>query len=191
MKTIDVTISGKTPLLLNAFSDQSGLAASSGSSSSIRNDAEDSRSACMRCLYYHPNDPEQLIIPGKNVFSCIIEAGKFHKLGKSKLTTQATSLVPASMVVNEAYIDLQYENDWKVDTQPVRIPSTGGRILKHRPCFDDWKLNFTVDLDESMMTEKLCRDLIDDAGSKIGLGDYRPARKGPYGRFVVVNWQVV
>ena len=30
--------------------------------------------------------------------------------------------------------------------------------------------------------------LVDDAGQKIGLGDYRPARKGPFGRFSVVSW---
>ena len=28
-----------------------------------------------------------------------------------------------------------------------------------------------------------------DAGKKRGLGDYRPARKGPFGRFVVTKWE--
>jgi hypothetical protein len=31
--------------------------------------------------------------------------------------------------------------------------------------------------------------VIDAAGKRVGLGDFRPACKGPFGRFVVTNWQ--
>lgn len=37
----------------------------------------------------------------------------------------------------------------------------------------------------------LVRSIVDDAGKKIGLGDFRPARKGPFGRFVVKEWVVL
>jgi hypothetical protein len=40
-----------------------------------------------------------------------------------------------------------------------------------------------------MFSEKIVRQLVDDAGQRIGLGDYRPARKGPFGRFKVVHWE--
>lgn len=58
----------------------------------------------------------------------------------------------------------------------------------HRPRVDSWSLTFTLDVDTSVFDPKLVRALIDDAGKKIGLGDYRPARKGPFGRFVVKRW---
>lgn len=61
----------------------------------------------------------------------------------------------------------------------------------HRPRVDEWRCTFTVDVDTSMFPPNLIRSVIDDAGKKIGLGDYRPARKGPFGRFVVVKWEVV
>jgi hypothetical protein len=41
-----------------------------------------------------------------------------------------------------------------------------------------------------MFSPALIRAVIDDAGKKIGLGDYRPSRKGPFGRFVVKTWTV-
>jgi len=41
-----------------------------------------------------------------------------------------------------------------------------------------------------MFNEKTVRMLVNDAGKKIGLGDYRPQRKGPFGRFSVVGWEV-
>lgn len=71
----------------------------------------------------------------------------------------------------------------------MRIPSTGGRILCHRPCFHDWKLSFTIDLDTDIIGVKLLREILDAAGKRIGLGDFRPACKGPFGKFVVTNWK--
>lgn len=80
--------------------------------------------------------------------------------------------------------------DWSIDTRAVRIPSTGGRILRHRPIFHDWKLEFTLDLDTELLSEKLLRQIVDAAGKRIGLGDFRPDCLGPYGRFVVNSWEV-
>jgi hypothetical protein len=77
---------------------------------------------------------------------------------------------------------------WEVDSRSVVIPSTGGRIMAHRPRFDKWKLAFTVEYDSGMFSPSLVRMLLDDAGRRVGLGDFRPARKGPYGKFVIVKW---
>jgi len=54
---------------------------------------------------------------------------------------------------------------------------------------DQWASTFTVDIDTTMFSPALIRAVIDDAGKKIGLGDWRPARKGPFGRFVVSRWE--
>ncbi len=61
--------------------------------------------------------------------------------------------------------------------------------MAHRPMFDDWSLAFTMELDTDMITVDLLRQIVDDAGKRVGLGDYRPTRKGPYGKFVVTEWK--
>jgi hypothetical protein len=33
------------------------------------------------------------------------------------------------------------------------------------------------------------REIVDAAGKRVGLGDFRPACKGPFGKFVVVQWK--
>jgi len=33
------------------------------------------------------------------------------------------------------------------------------------------------------------RHIVDDAGSRVGLLDFRPERKGPFGRFIVIEWK--
>jgi len=32
---------------------------------------------------------------------------------------------------------------------------------------------------------------VDSAGKRVGLGDFRPARKGPFGKFRVDEWKVI
>jgi len=86
-------------------------------------------------------------------------------------------------------IPIQHKESWTVDTRAVRIPSTGGRILCHRPCFHDWRLRFTLKVDTDMISLKLMREIVDAAGKRVGLGDFRPDCKGPFGKFVVTRWK--
>lgn len=187
MKEYAITIQGKTPLLCCRFTDEAQQSATSGARATIANDATAPREIAEKALYL--GEDGAVGIPGPNLFRCLIDAGKFLKQGRGKVTTQKTSLVPAAVMLHEVFIPLVSEGDWKVDTRPVRIPATGGRILRHRPCFDDWSLSFGVTLDESIIAPKMFRDLVDIAGSHIGLGDFRPDTKGPFGRFVVTAWR--
>jgi hypothetical protein len=98
-------------------------------------------------------------------------------------------MIPACVDVQGVELAIEHREPWQVDTRAVRIPSTGGRILCHRPSFNDWRISFTVSVDTSMMTVKLLREIIDAAGKRIGLGDFRPSCKGPFGKFVVVAWK--
>lgn len=84
---------------------------------------------------------------------------------------------------------MKHKEPWTVDSRGVVIPSTGGRIACHRPCFNDWTIPFTLELDTDMLQVKLLREIVDAAGKRIGLGDFRPARKGPFGKFVVTSWK--
>jgi hypothetical protein len=40
-----------------------------------------------------------------------------------------------------------------------------------------------------MIAPKLVREIVDAAGKRIGLGDFRPSCKGPFGKFVVTQWK--
>lgn len=71
----------------------------------------------------------------------------------------------------------------------VLVPK--GRILRHRPMFDEWCVDFQIQIDTDLVGERLVRDILADAGKLVGIGDFRPARKGPYGRFTVTSWEKV
>lgn len=188
MISINCTIEGKTPLLMNPFTDEAQMKATSGTSASIVGDKGTPREQAEVKVYRsaHGGHP---IIPQPNLFSCFMAAGKFFKAGKSKITTQKSSLLPACLEIDGIGIPVEHRDPWEVDTRAVRNPSTGGRFQCHRPSFNDWKLSFSMSLDESVMSETFLRDIIDKAGSAIGLGDFRPDCKGPFGKFRVVLWE--
>ena len=186
MKTINITIEGKTPLLLHRFTDEAAIGSTKGTRLVNTGNNATPREQAESCLYEHEGE---LIIPQPNLFRCLIDAGKYFKNGRSKVTTQKTSLIPACLSIEELYIPIEHKEPWCVDTRPVRIPATGGRILRHRPIFNDWKLSFTLEVDDDMINLKLVRDIVDAAGLRIGLGDFRPDTKGPFGKFVVTSWK--
>ena len=184
---IRIELTGTTPLMLNRFTDEAAERASSGTSSASaaagrRTPLEIAESALYKGIDGQP------MIPQPNLLRCLVEGGRFHKAGKVQITTAKSSLLYACVDIEGAEIPITHKQPWKVDTRAVRIPATGGRILAHRPMFDDWSLNLIAEIDTEILNPKLFRQIVDDAGKRIGLGAFRPAVKGPYGRFVVTSW---
>lgn len=184
---VQISVQGHTPLILNRFNEDAEAAVAKGSTISYKGDKGTPLEIATKKLYVGRDGA--LMIPNPNMLSCITQAGTFFKTGKRQITTQKTSLVPACVSIEEIEIPLSHKEPWRVDTRPVRIPSTGGRILCHRPMFDDWALSFTLEVDTDLMPVKLMRELVDAAGKRVGLGDFRPQCKGPYGKFVVTEWK--
>lgn len=176
---IVIEITGLTPLLMNRFNIDE---------QSIKKDKNLTPRETAKKLCYE-DEEGRLYYPTTNIYACLIEAGKFHKDGKVKVTTARSSLIPAGVMIEGETVYFSEPKEWEVDSRGVVVPSTGGRIVCHRPRLDTWKLEFTLNLDLKMFTPKFIRALVDDAGSKVGLGDFRPSRKGIFGRFVVTNWR--
>lgn len=175
MKTVTVTIEGISPLLMHAFplvpiealekkppEEQAELAA-----------------------YRDPNNHQMLYVPGVAVQRALISGATYSK-GKGRASLQKN--VAACVLVSPERISLGAKT-YALDTRPVVIPATKGRILRHRPRIDAWKLNFTVDYDENLITREQLHRVIADTGLRVGLLDFRPEKKGPYGRFHVVGFE--
>jgi hypothetical protein len=79
-------------------------------------------------------------------------------------------------------------SDYLVDARPVVIPATKGRVLRYRPRLDKWAVSFDLEFDETLMKATEVRRIVDDTGSRVGLLDFRPEKRGPFGRFMVTEW---
>lgn len=187
---ISIEVTGTTPLIIHSFTDAEALQASGGSSSaSSAADRGSPREAAEKSLYKGING--DLILPQPNLLRCLVDGGAFHKAGRAQITTAKKSVLYSCLDIEGAEIPIISSEGWCVDTRAVRIPATGGRILRHRPIFNDWKLQFVAELDTSIVSARLLRMIVDDAGRRIGIGDFRPSCKGPYGKFLVTRWEEV
>ncbi len=185
---IEIRIEGTTPLICNRFTDEAAEKASNGSRGSSAGADRGTPMEIAETKLYRGIGGD-LMIPQPNLMRCLVEGGRFHKIGKAQVTTSKSTMMYSCLDIDGAEILIEHREPWRVDTRAVRIPSTGGRILAHRPMFDDWALTFECTLDAGIIGPKLFRQIVDDAGKRIGLGDFRPATKGPFGKFVVTQWQ--
>lgn len=180
---IDVTIKGRTPLLMHAFNPED---LGKTLKSSIKKEEEERARIAEKHTYRMPDGT--LYIPGRCIYSAIVDAGRFHKKGKQQVTTRDRSLICGSVLMLDTYCSL-HTKDYIIDSQAAVNQTTKGRIMTHRPCLEKWKVSFSLKIDD-FFSENEIRAFVDDAGRRCGLLAFRPNRKGIYGQFDVVKWEV-
>ena len=171
----EVEIKGVTPLLQNRFAGEETVGTTKKKSETTKeNDVEDTMYKLPDGKIYQPSDC---------IKQALIEAGKAFKKGRSNRSKVFASFV---IVTPESIV---HENQkWTTDRRAVVIPSTRGRVMRNRCRFDEWSLKFQIQvLDDDEIDEKLLHDALEYAGSYVGIGDYRPQKKGMYGRFIVTS----
>lgn len=175
MKVVRVTIKGISPLLMNRFPLEPITA--------LEKKPKEEQA---EIAAYRDPDTGELYIPGPAFQQALVNGGAFSK-GKGRASLIKT--VAASVIVLTERASLG-TTEYVIDARPVVISATRGRIIRYRPRLDDWQATFLVQFDPDLITEAQLREVVDSAGSRVGLLDYRPACKGPFGRFMVVGWKM-
>lgn len=169
-----VTIKGVSPLLMHRFPLEEAEAFEKWAPSKQAEWAA-----------YRESSTRQLYVPGANLQRALIAAAQYSK-GKGR--GSLAKVAAAAVLVSPDILGLGVE-EYTVDTRVVANPVTKGRHLRHRPRLDMWQLTFDIEWDETLLTEKQLREIVDNAGRRVGLLDYRPEKKGPFGRFMVTEWR--
>jgi|SRR5208282_825938 len=189
MAIVAVTICGTSALLQHAFG------AAFENEDAARTQVvqhgvprEQAEAACYR------DDDQKCFFPGAAIARLLREAGTNHKLKGSRRSVKF--VVPSAVLVTDDRIhiltkDGELREDFEVDSRPVTIPSTKGRIMRHRPRWDDWRAEFSLEVDPTVLPLDLVHQLLEEGGRRVGIGDYRPEKGGPFGRFEIVTWQIV
>lgn len=189
MKTIEITIKGVSPLLQHRFGEDAEVGSRQGTRRQLvqrKTPREEAEKVCYR------TNEGKFFFPGAAVARLLREAGGAHKLRGSRKS--AKFVVPAAvLVVEDAIVLTNGDNktpiaDFEVDSRPVVIPATRGRVMRHRPRFDCWGASFALEINEDVLPPDFIHQLLVEGGTAIGIGDYRPERGGPFGRFHVISW---
>jgi hypothetical protein len=134
---------------------------------------------------------ETLYAPSTWFFRSMIEVGAYRKQRGSRKSLKY--IVPAAVVVTTDIIPLLGMDgsplkEFEVDARPVVIPSTKGRIMCYRPRIEVWQAEIPIEVDTTILGVEDIHQLLEDAGRRQGVGDFRPEKKGPFGRFQITKW---
>lgn len=182
MKTYDITIEGTTPLLMNRPS-QLDIG---DKSKNVKRETNTPQEIAEAKLY---QDAEaKIYMPATWFQGCIVEAGKQKKMmGKGSAKATYSKVAGSSVEINPFEIVLNAK--WDVFSILAVNPTTRGRNVLHRPQFRKWEAKFEVTFDEEQIEIPVMKELFDIAGRSVGVGDWRPAKKGRFGKFQVTSWK--
>lgn len=139
------------------------------------------------------NEKGQIGIPNEYLFSCLVEAGRFIKFDtRRSISTGEATLLPSFLTIEEQFFPFENQNgSWRPDRRRGILDSGGKKtaVCITRPRFDQWAFSVTLAVDEKEIALEKVRQLVEKAGTAIGLGDFRPSCRGPFGRFRVAEWK--
>jgi hypothetical protein len=178
MKKIKIEITGVSPLLQHRFPVEESEAKIKNKKS-MQDDVE-------RSLYRHPDGT--IYQPAIHLICSLKKAGaKFKIPGQGKLTYK--NLIGSGAIIIWPDAIPHKHQSFEIDARPVVVPATRGRVVRKRPVFKNWAFEFDLEYDEDEISSATLRELLDYAGKRVGIGDFRPERGGPFGRFMVSEFK--
>lgn len=186
MAVFVANISGLTPMLMHRWAEASE---SEESTRAVHVQRRDPRTEAEKVVYRRPDGG--IYFPGAAIARMLREAGGSHKQRGSRKSLKF--VIPAAVIVQDDEIPLldvdgNIIKTFEVDSRPVTIPATKGRIMRHRPRFNAWGAEIDIGIDTGMIDSDTVMQLLAEGGTRLGIGDFRPEKGGPFGRFSVVGW---
>ena len=188
MQILKMKLSGESSLLLHSDRGANPLAPETIAHkvlTSKHKKTDEDHSAIARSEYlmgfYGGKD---IVLPTTNLKSAIVEGAKLHKLGSA--FNRAIMILDETVPVEHSgprSKEKMWETPACVDCRSVKVGMA--RLMRYRPRLNDWRLQVAVHFDENMIERDQILAAAENAGKYIGIGDYRPAKGGMFGRFSV------
>ena len=177
---VNTKIEGISPLLQHRFYAE-GLPAKK----SIKKDVKQVTDNVEDYLYR--NGTDEIYQPSTHIICTMKKAGaRFQIPGQGKLTYK--NLIGSGVVLVTPDAIPHVNQEWEVDLRSVIV--NRARIMRSRPCFKDWALEFQLDIEEEEIDPSVIKEILDYAGKRVGIGDFRPEKGGSFGRFHVTKWKL-
>jgi hypothetical protein len=186
MQTLVIRITGISPLLMHnaRFANPLDPATKAHKTlTSKRKKTDEDHFAIAKSEFlgsiYHDNETG-VYLPGINMEACLFEAAKMQKLGK----TSKRSLLVLNDKIKIQYSgpktpEKLYEDSTFVDVRAVKVGMS--KLMRYRPKFAEWSAEFQLSFNPEQIEERDIIRILEDAGSLVGVGDYRPR----FGKFSV------
>lgn len=147
------------------------------------NKVYDPKEEAEKSAYYGSGSKKELIIPSEILYATLLQASSFHKIGKRS----AKSIFAGSIKIEPMEVSLGTKT-YVIDTRPVVIQRN--RVLKSRAKLPEWKATFTIVYNEKQIANgQVIRNILEEAGERVGIMDFRPQKAGCFGTFKVTSFK--
>jgi hypothetical protein len=181
-ETIEVPILGTTPLIIHRFSEKAKrqmLDAMQGKKTPKT--AKDPQAEYEACLYRFADGGSGFPVIGFK--AATVGAARFYDKSVSMVGLRQQMFFGGDIGVDGQML-ARIAGEPKMREDVVRV-GTGGADLRYRPEFRDWSTVLRVTYVSSMLTRSSVLSLIDAGGMGVGVGEWRPERKGDFGTYRV------
>ena len=188
MGTLELTIEGISPLIINALSH--GVAASL-EEGQFSKKAKGPRAARDREQEF--NSARYLDDDGKD---CVRGDSLKHALAGAALLVDGVTRTLAQKIlyIQEDMIPIKFKGKKpKMRRDFVRVGGKAGKgsgtlMTRYRPAYSPWSCSFHIDYDTDLLSAEQIINLANRAGYQGGIGEWRPSQSGGnFGRFKVVR----
>jgi len=196
MEKLTVKITGTKPMLMhsaesaNKFSPKTKIlsAMTGGRKKTPEQEWEIMFVSWQLSMYIHNGE---IVVPAANLLSCFRQGARKQKKGKQfesgvvflknyyPLSYDGERIVVDETVFPDENLRDMFDRGEHVNLSQVVVSRS--RITRVRPIFDQWSLTVDMEYEPDVITREELIRAINDAGSLIGLGDWRPL----YGTFNV------
>lgn len=111
------------------------------------------------------------------------QAGGGRKIGKhTARVVIASSVMPVELNVILEDKEGSPLTGYDIDSRTVVIQKKN-RVMRYRPVYNEWYCKLPFEVDTDIIALGHITDLLNIAGHYFGVGDYRPGKKGMFGKF--------
>lgn len=185
MKTAVFHVVGLSPVMMHSTK---GMVRDEGSKKVSTKKIPDAKTEAEINAYRDDNG--DLYVPCIWFRQAAVSAGKGRKIGKQF----ATTLLRGSLIDPDRRTQLidpetgEIISEYTIDERAVVVGTA--RVIRARPRFDSWACDVPLDFDDEMLTPDLIGEILNIAGGRVGVGDYRVEKGGWFGRFSVTGVEV-
>jgi hypothetical protein len=182
MRKFEVKVTGVTPYMQHRMDTQKLKDWEDKRGRIIERDGLNTDEEKTAMFHSYVTDDGFYYIPSEHFEQAFVKGGAFVKAKVGNSARSMKNIVAGMWMISPERIPFRKFDE--VDTRSAVNNNVKARIITHRPKWNTWECNFTLNVDDDgLLTTSMIESIIGYAGRFQGVGSYRPEHTGKFGRF--------
>jgi hypothetical protein len=182
-ETITVPVIGTAPLIMHRFSEKAKRQMLDNMTGRKSPKEHKNPEAEYEAAFYRLKDPIGYGFPAIGFKAATVSGCRFYG-NKVTMTAMRQFIFFSGEIGPDGQMMCRIEGEPRMREDVVTV-GQGGHDLRYRPEFSEWSTLLTVTYVTSAITRGSVLSLIDAGGMGVGVGEWRPEKRGDFGTFRV------